>query len=350
MRQLEYPIISVIVPVYNVEKYIHLCVDSIISQSFADFELILVDDGSPDRCPEICDAYAAADSRVRVIHQTNQGQAAARNHGIRASKGEWICFVDSDDLIHPQMLEHLYQAAISESADISMCDAVESESVLDDFFYSREMDSQRIRISETSLEELYHHGEHRYWVIWGKLIRKSILEKIPFTEGRIYEDNAVVCRWLYEAQVVANTQQRYYFYRVNQGSTTKSTFNLTKLDFLWALDEQLLFYKTVHYTTKEKNIAAYYLNTAAWYSSRVRNELNNIWEAAKIRKRMRQLIREYPLDSLPLTEAEKLEICRAFHPVISQLGRIPRVACEVLSSGGINGLINRILRKFRKYE
>ena len=344
------PEVSVIVPVYNVENYIHRCVDSILSQTFADFELILVDDGSPDRCPEICDDYTVADPRVRVIHQTNQGQAAARNHGVQAAKGDWICFVDSDDLIHPQMLEHLYQAAISKSADISMCDAVEAEAVPDDFCHSREMDSQRICISEDSLEQLYHHGEHRYWVIWGKLIRKSILEKIPFTEGRIYEDHAVVCRWLYKAQVVANTQQRYYFYRVNQGSTTKSTFSLKKLDFLWALEEQLAFYKKVGYTAMEKNIAAYYLNTAAWYSSRVRNELNNVKEAAKIRKRMQQIIREYPLDSLPLTEAEKLGIRRAFHPVISQLGRIPRVAREVLASGGINSLIKRILRKLKKYE
>ena len=103
------PEISVIVPVYKAEAYLHACIDSILSQTFSDFELILVDDGSPDGCGAICDDYAARDSRVRVIHQKNQGQAAARNHALAAAKGEWVCFVDSDDAVHPQMLECLRQ-------------------------------------------------------------------------------------------------------------------------------------------------------------------------------------------------------------------------------------------------
>lgn len=98
------PEISIIVPVYKVEKYIHRCVDSILAQSFTDFELILVDDGSPDNCGVICDAYAASDSRIRVIHQKNQGQAAARNAGIEAAKGEWILFCDADDCYNQDVL------------------------------------------------------------------------------------------------------------------------------------------------------------------------------------------------------------------------------------------------------
>ena len=108
------PEISVIVPVYKAEAYLHACIDSILSQTFSGFELILVDDGSPDDCGAICDDYAARDSRVRVIHQENQGQAAARNHALAAAKGEWVCFVDSDDAVHPQMLERLRQAADEE--------------------------------------------------------------------------------------------------------------------------------------------------------------------------------------------------------------------------------------------
>ena len=111
------PEISVIVPVYKAEAYLHACIDSILSQTFSDFELILVDDGSPDNCGAICDDYAARDSRVRVIHQENQGQAAARNRALAAAKGEWVCFVDSDDAVHPQMLERLRQAAAESGAD-----------------------------------------------------------------------------------------------------------------------------------------------------------------------------------------------------------------------------------------
>ena len=103
--------ISVIVPVYRVEKYLPACIDSILNQTFTDFELILVDDGSPDRCPEICDETAKRDARVRVIHQANQGLSAARNAGIEAARGAWLSFVDSDDFLAPDFLETLYDAA-----------------------------------------------------------------------------------------------------------------------------------------------------------------------------------------------------------------------------------------------
>ena len=103
--------ISVIVPIYRVEKYLPACIDSILYQTFTDFELILVDDGSPDRCPEICDEVARRDARVRVIHQANAGLSAARNAGIEIAHGEWLGFVDSDDYIAPQFYEKLYQTA-----------------------------------------------------------------------------------------------------------------------------------------------------------------------------------------------------------------------------------------------
>ena len=99
------PMISIIVPVYKAEQYLRPCIDSILAQTYTDYELVLVDDGSPDNCGAICDEYATKDSRVKVIHQRNQGQAAARNAAVKMALGEWICFVDSDDVIHPQMLE-----------------------------------------------------------------------------------------------------------------------------------------------------------------------------------------------------------------------------------------------------
>ena len=105
------PIVSVIIPVYKVEKYLKQCLDSIISQSFSDFECILVDDGSPDNCPNICNQYSEKDERFRVIHQSNQGLSAARNTGIENSSGEWICFIDSDDCIHPDYISILYSTA-----------------------------------------------------------------------------------------------------------------------------------------------------------------------------------------------------------------------------------------------
>ena len=131
------PTISVIVPVYKVEPYLHRCVDSILNQTFEDFELILVDDGSPDNCPVICDEYAAKDSRVVVIHQENGGLSAARNAGIdwafANSNSQWLSFVDSDDWIHPQTLEHLLRAVEENGTKISICGYEESDGSNVDF-------------------------------------------------------------------------------------------------------------------------------------------------------------------------------------------------------------------------
>lgn len=115
------PELSIIVPIYKVEKYLKECIQSILQQTFTDFELILVDDGSPDACPQMCDAIAEQDSRVRVIHQKNGGLSAARNTGIEAARGNWLGFVDSDDFVAPDFYEKLYHAAVSAGADCSIC-------------------------------------------------------------------------------------------------------------------------------------------------------------------------------------------------------------------------------------
>ena len=113
--------ISVIVPVYGVEKYLPACIESILSQTFTDFELILVDDGSPDDCPRLCDEAAKRDARIRVIHQANAGLSAARNAGIEIARGQWLSFVDSDDFVAPTFLQALYEAAQKAEADCSLC-------------------------------------------------------------------------------------------------------------------------------------------------------------------------------------------------------------------------------------
>lgn len=261
---LHMPQISVIVPVYNVEKYLHRCVDSILAQTFTDFELILVDDGSPDNCGAICDEYARKDARVRVIHQKNQGQAAARNRAVAEANGDWIHFVDSDDMIHPQMLEVLYSAAVENDANISMCGAVESEEIPETFYSSPNRHAKVCCMDEDSMEDLLEHGEHRYWVVWGKLIKKEIVQNIPFTKGRIYEDNAVVCQWLYEAGRVADLADRLYFYFVNEQGTTKNSFSWKQLDYLWALRKQMRFFRKKKYTRMERKVKGQYDTWLRW--------------------------------------------------------------------------------------
>ena len=117
----EKSLISVIIPVYRVEQYLRRCVDSVLAQTYSRIQVILVDDGSPDDCPAICDAYAAKDDRVQVIHQENAGLSGARNAGIEAAEGQYLAFVDSDDYLAPEFLECLYRACVDTGSDLSVC-------------------------------------------------------------------------------------------------------------------------------------------------------------------------------------------------------------------------------------
>lgn len=335
--------ISIIVPVYKVEKYIHRCVDSILAQTFTDFELILVDDGSPDRCPQICDEYAEKDNRIRVIHQENLGQAVARNRAVAVSQGDWICFVDSDDVIHPQMLEHLYGGAMEHGTNISMCGAVEAEQMPEVFSETRERTFQCLTMDEAGEENLYHTGEHRYWVVWGKLIRKDIIVKLPFAPGRIYEDNAIVCRWLHEAGKVSNTLHRYYFYQVNMSGTTKSELNPKKLDYLWALKEQIYFYKKLKWRKIYTKILSAYLSTAvAYYWQFLGSKFDNSY-AEKVKKDIRHLYQKN-WRLLKLDRWQRLSVYKVAFPVIYYFCELFVATKKIYRSDGAMGIVKKILQ------
>lgn len=252
------PQITVIVPVYRAESYLNACVDSILSQTFSDFEVFLVNDGSPDGCGRICDDYARKDNRVRVIHQENQGQAAARNHALARAEGTWICFIDSDDLVHPQMLQRLYEAAITHNAGITMCPMVEAQALTDDFFAQPEDTLEVLPVNEQTLVQLFDREEYPSWVACAKLIRKSCIDVHPFCEGRVYEDNEAVCHWMYQTQTLVRLKAPMYFYRTNPGSTTQQGFSVKKMDYLWALESIIRFYDAVDYPNMKLRFARLY--------------------------------------------------------------------------------------------
>ncbi len=266
------PKISVIVPVYKCEQYIYRCVNSILNQTFSDFELILVDDGSPDNCGEICEEYAKKDSRIKVIHQVNQGQAAARNNAVKQSQAEWLHFVDSDDVIHPEMLEILYKTATNNNVKISMCSAIQGDEIPDDFNKQFCDGKNLININEETILDLCKNEKYYYWVVWGKLLHKSIYEKFPLTEGRIYEDNAIVCKWLHEAGKIAILDAKLYFYYTNTASTTKKTFSEKQLDILWAFREQIEFFSSLGYEKMLTYLCTYYFEISANMCHRIKTE------------------------------------------------------------------------------
>lgn len=336
--------ISIIVPVYKAEQYLRPCIDSILAQTYTDFELVLVDDGSPDNCGAICDEYATKDSRVKVIHQRNQGQAAARNAAVKMALGEWVCFVDSDDVIHPQMLDSLYRAASMSDAGISMCSAVEAEELPGDFLENKQTEYRVAILDERTLESLFDHGEHRPWVIWGKLIRKEIVKKLPFAAGRIYEDNAVVCRWLVEAKKAADVHDRMYFYRVNRTGTTKSSFELRHLDYLWALEEMMGFFEGQGYLSLKKRFCTTYMTTAAWYYGRVRDELGMADKAHEISKQMRMIYRRNR-KYIELSDEQRRFVYTAMFPRGMQVYWLCKAGADAVKRDGLWAVLRKLLTR-----
>lgn len=305
------PKISVIVPVYKAEAYLAECIDSILCQTYEDFELILVDDGSPDNCCAICREYEKRDSRIRVLRQENRGQAAARNHAMKIATGEWICFVDSDDVIHPQMVQLLYRAAVESGADISMCRYVEAVRLPEDFFHPANLAYELLTMDEDSLVALYDRDAYPGWVACTKLVRREIVEGYPFTEGRVFEDNEAVSRWICRTKRIASLDRALYYYRTNGESTTKSTFSLKKLDYLWALESITRFYGEIGYDKMRRRFFRRYVDAAVSACFGVRADLNREDLAKKIHKQVNAFARK---QKLSLSQGEFEALLDAAHP------------------------------------
>lgn len=208
--------ISIIVPVYKVEPYLRQCVDSILNQTYRDIEVLLIDDGSPDRCGEICDEYAKKDQRIRVFHTENKGLSAARNLGLREAKGEYIGFVDSDDWIEPDMYEVLLKRMQETGADISVCSFwLENTGTKEASDYAK-----AIYVGKESLRALVDGQLSNY--VWNKLYCKTIFQTLVFPCGRNHEDIASMHLIINQAKSIAVLGATKYHYRIRNESITKT--------------------------------------------------------------------------------------------------------------------------------
>ena len=220
------PEISIIVPVYKVEKYLNECIDSILAQTFTDFELILVDDGSPDNCPALCDAAAKRDSRVRVIHQQNKGLSGARNAGIDIARGNWLGFVDSDDVIDRTFYEKLHTAAVHAGAEMAVCDILGVDENGKKCLFQYDL----LKNEVLSNEEVIRRMRLTPFVSAAtKLYRREIFKTIRFPEGKNYEDAFIAPKVYENVRSVACVRQRLYHYRIKPGSIMRSKTTLKNL-------------------------------------------------------------------------------------------------------------------------
>ena len=237
-------LISIIVPIYNVEKYLRRCIDSIINQTYKNLEVILIDDGSPDNCGKICDEYAQSDPRIKVIHKANGGLSDARNTGIDAACGQYIFFLDSDDWIDCKCIEKLNNLIKTRDADIAMCDflPVFSEKI-------EQINTDYDIYEYTNLEALSEYIGKNYVqmvISWGKLFNKNLFADVRFPKGKYHEDEFTTHQLIYKSKKIVFTTEKLYFYLKRSDSITGSGYNLKKeLDFLEAYEKRAKFFRLI---------------------------------------------------------------------------------------------------------
>jgi len=247
------PRISIIVPVYKVEKYLEECIESILQQTFTDYELILIDDGSPDNCGKICDHYKLKDSRIKVIHQCNNGLSSARNAGLDTIEGEYISFIDSDDIVSSYYLEELYRLLISNNADIAVCNGVGFKSIEElNGFRSNHHRQQTCLNNREAVLLMYNNDTDRLPITaWGKLYKKELFDKLRFPVGKIHEDEFLIPIVIYKAKKIIWIKDSIYGYRERKDSIMHRRFSLIRYDAIEAFESCEVFFNSIN----EKQIA-----------------------------------------------------------------------------------------------
>ncbi len=248
------PVISVIVPVYNVELYLDRCIQSILAQTFKDFELILVDDGSPDNSGAICDAWEKKDKRIKVFHKENGGLSDARNFGVKESSAPYVAFIDSDDYISENYLSYLYELLKSNDADVSMCRFISTSA--NSFNEINKNDEENIiEVLDRREACIRTCIDVQFCVAVCKLYKRDYLLSFPFPKGHMHEDTATVGKLLYCADKIAAGSKILYAYYQNPNSIVHSPSPKRREDQLWAVTENALYFTE----KKESEIAK-----AAW--------------------------------------------------------------------------------------
>lgn len=292
------PLISVVIPVYKVEAYLDRCVESVVKQSYEKLEILLVDDGSPDRCGAMCDAWAGKDSRIRVLHQKNAGLGAARNRGTESATGEFVTYVDSDDYLAPDAIELLLRLLREQGAEIAVADCVKTQEDHVSFDRSSE---EYIRLFTGKEACMTLQGWELYMPMvtaWGKLFPRELLLREPFTEGRLHEDEATTYRLYAAVSRVALSSRPVYAYYQNPNSIMHTRSERSQRDTLLAYCEQIRFFRSRGETALAEAAEDKLLNVAVDFADRgevvfgtfLRSEA---WQYRSLKTRPKTLVRYY---------------------------------------------------------
>lgn len=284
--------ISIIIPIYKVEQYLQRCIDSILKQSFVGFEIILIDDGSPDNCGKICDDYKEIDDRIVVIHQENRGLSGARNAGIewvlKNSQCDWITFIDGDDWVHEDYLKCLLSAALTHDCKVSACDYKKAKGDEVDLFELA--DSVKLTASE-----LYNSHYYVAQSAWCKLYHKSLFVggAFRFPEGILHEDSAIVYQFLFNQNSIAFSPNGLYYYYQREESITGTGWNPKRMIYCEVQSNQLQWLEDHGYSECVRECVLHYLQSLHYNEHQIHKKIEYSDYAGEMRKISRTLIKKY---------------------------------------------------------
>ena len=235
-------LVSIVIPIYNVEQYLEECIKSVIMQTYTTLQIILVDDGSTDNSGEIADNFVKEDKRIQVIHKKNGGLSDARNYGIELATGKYITFIDSDDYVENTYIEKLYNAIKKNNTKVSQCNISKvnnQNEVIEEIGYN----VNEVKNTKKMLKEIYSQHWIENTVVWNKMYLTELFKDIRYPIGKIHEDEFITYKILYNVKEIALVNEHLYNYRENVNSITRRKFTLSKLDILEAFEERLEFFK-----------------------------------------------------------------------------------------------------------
>lgn len=283
------PEISIIVPVYNSSPYISKCIESILDQTFKNFELILVNDGSTDQSGHICEQYALQDSRIKLVHKENGGVSSARNAGINLARGEFISFVDGDDWIYKEMYSKLYDLSKETNSDISICSIYRE---INGEVIGTKREEFIIEMDNTEAMRELFTGKYFRFAVWAKLYKKSCFKNILYPEDRRLDDLPTTYKIFSNANKVAYTSYAGYIYLLRENSIITSSYNEKKLDVFLGWDEIITFMNKNYPKLSKEYISCFvYYSMDHVYS--ILNQVEDPGERNKYILYIQQYVRKY---------------------------------------------------------
>lgn len=268
-------LVSIVVPVYNVEKYLKKSIESILNQTYKNIEILLVDDGSTDSSGQICDSFSKVDPRIRVFHKANGGLSDARNFGIEQMKGQYVAFIDSDDYISKDYVWKLYSSIKNNDSEVSICSFSlvdeKGEKIKDEL-----LDSGEICLTgQQILEKVLTADGYRYVVAWNKLYRSTLFEKFQFKKGMLYEDEFLNYPLFWECQKVSIVEKPLYLYVQREGSIVQSNMTLEKIKMKDEMHtSRIEFYSEKGHSFLHEKACQQYCNWIVTTTTNHRNVLN----------------------------------------------------------------------------